>query len=239
VVYREDTEWGRECYTTHEDVIERGYKRVASLAEEIERATGATLEGRHALDFGCGEGRIAVPLAERCERVYGLDLSPAILAQTRANAERVHVGNLETMQADRLDELRGRYDLVISLKVLQHIPTQEGERIFARLLDGLRPGGVGFINLVLRPPRPLLHVIRYTWRSPGRPRPRRKSHPLNPVNVLHVVDFSYAYMMRRSYSLNRLGRLLAEAGIAEWQVRYNLNTEARGFDAVALVFAKP
>ena len=238
MVYRTDTDWERHRYTSPEDVLERGYKRVASLAEAIERATGATLEGRHALDFGCGVGRIAVPLAERCERVYGLDLSPAILAHTRANAERMNVGNLETMQAERLGELAGRYDLVISLNVLQHIRTRDGERIFAQLLGGLRPGGVGFINLTLRPRRPLLRVLRHTWRAQGQWRPRRKSHRLNPLDVLGVVDFSYAYMMRRSYSLNELGRLLAEAGVNSWQVEYNRNSEDWGYDSVALVFAK-
>jgi len=79
VVYRTDTEWGRERHTTHEEVLQRGAKRVESIADAIEEATGATVEGRTALDYGCGVGRIAVPLAERCERVYGVDLSPSIL----------------------------------------------------------------------------------------------------------------------------------------------------------------
>jgi 2-polyprenyl-3-methyl-5-hydroxy-6-metoxy-1,4-benzoquinol methylase len=239
VVYRTDTEWGRQRYTTHDDVLRRGSKRVESIAEAIEEATGATLEGRRALDFGCGVGRIAVPLAERCEHVYGLDLSAAILREAQANAERMNVHNLETMQAERLGELAGRYDLVISLNVLQHIHVPEGERIFASLLEGLRPGGVGFVNVVVRPPRPLRSVLRWTFRPAHAWRPRRKSHRLNPLNVLGVVDFSYGYMMRRSYSLNRLGRVLAEAGIERWQVHYNLNPERHGFDSAALVFAKP
>ena len=239
MVYRTDTEWGRERYTTHEEVLQRGAKRVESIAEAIEEATGATVEGRTALDYGCGVGRIAVPLAERCERVYGVDLSPSILRETRANAERMGVDNLETLEVGRLDELAGRYDLLISLHVLQHIRTGDGERIFERLLAGLRPGGVGFVNVVVRPPRPLLRVMRWTFRPSHASRVHRRRHRLNPSNLVGAIDLSYAYMLRRSYSLDRLGRLLAAAGIDRWSAHYNLNPERHGFDAVALVFEKP
>ncbi len=239
MVYRTDTEWGRERYTTHEDVLRRGSKRVESIAEAIEQATGATVDGRVALDYGCGVGRIAVPLAKRCERVYAMDLSAAILRETRANAERMDVENLETAEVDRLPQLAGHYDLLISLNVLQHIRTREGERVFQRLLEGLRPGGVGFVNVVVRPPRPLLRVLRWTWRPSHAWRTRRRSHLLNPTNLVRPLDLSYAYMMRRSYSLDRLGRMLAAAGIDRWQVHYNLNPEPHGFDSLALVFEKP
>ena len=239
MVYRTDTEWGRDRYTTPEDVLRRGSKRVESIAEAIEEATGATLDGRTALDYGCGVGRIAVPLAERCERVYGVDLSASILRETRANAERSNVDNLETLEVSRLGELAGRYDLLISLNVLQHIPTREGEQVFGRLLAGLRPGGVGFVNVVVRPPRPLLRVLRWTWRPSHAWQPRRRTHRLNPTNLVGIVDFSYGYMMRRSYSLDRLGRMLAAAGIERWHVHYNLNPERHGFDSAALIFEKP
>ncbi len=239
MVYRTDTEWGRDRYTTQEDVLRRGSKRVESIAEAIEQATGATLDGRTALDYGCGVGRIAVPLAERCERVYGMDLSAPILRDARANAERMNVENFETLEVPQLAGLAGRYDLLISLNVLQHIRTREGERIFEQLVTGLGPGGVGFVNVVVRPPRPLRSVLRWTFPPSHAWKRRRRSHRLNPSNLLSAVDFSYAYMMRRSYSLDRLGRVLAAAGIDTWHVQYNLNPERHGFDSLALIFAKP
>ncbi len=239
MVYRTDTEWGWDRYTTQEDVLRRGSKRVESIAEAIEQATGATLDGRTALDYGCGVGRIAVPLAERCERVYGMDLSAPILRDARANAERMKVDNFETLEVPQLAGLVGRYDLLISLNVLQHIRTHEGERIFEQLVDGLRPGGVGFVNVVVRPSRPVRSVLRWTFPPPHAWKRRRRSHRLNPSNLLSAVDFSYAYMMRRSYSLDRLGLVLAAAGIDTWHVQYNLNPERHGFDSLALIFAKP
>ncbi len=239
MVYRTDTEWGRDRYTTQEDVLRRGSKRVEGIAEAIQQATGATLDGRTALDYGCGVGRIAVPLAERCERVYGMDLSAPILRDARANAERMKLENFETVEVPQLAGLAGRYDLLISLNVLQHIPTREGERIFEQLVTGLGAGGVGFVNVVVRPPRPLRSVLRWTFPPPHAWKRGRRSHPLNPSKLFGAVDFSYAYMMRRSYSLDRLGRVLAGAGIDTWHVQYNLNPERHGFDSLALIFAKP
>ena len=239
MVYRTDTEWGRDRYTTQEDVLRRGSKRVESIAEAIERTTGATLEGRTALDYGCGVGRIAVPLAERCEHVYGMDLSAPILRDASANAERRGLTNFEAVGVPQLDGLAGRYDLLISLNVLQHIRTRDGESVFERLVKGLRPGGVGFVNVVVRPPRPLRSVLRWTF-PPRHARKRdRRRHRLNPSNLFRAMDFSYAYMMRRSYSLDRLALVLAAAGIDTWHVQYNLNPERHGFDSLALIFEKP
>lgn len=238
MVYRQDTKWQGYQRAPWEELLQRGYKRLDGIAEAIEEETGATLEGRNALDYGCGVGRIAVPLAQRCEHVYALDLSRSVLAEAQANAERLGLSNFEMMTAERLPELAGRYDLVVSLHVLQHIPVREGERLFSALVEGLGPGGVGFINLILRPRRPVARVLRWTWRSTRDPKPRRRAHRLNPVNVVGVVDLSYAYMMRRSYSLNRLGRLLADAGVTRWHVHFNPGETGRAFDAAAIVFRK-
>lgn len=134
-----------------ERFFDTGYPQVANLAERIEAQTGAVLESRRALDYGCGVGRMTLPLAQRCERVYGLDVSPATLHEADLNAKRQNITNVEWMDADRLGELSGRYDLVLSFFVFQHIPSREGERIFATILEGLRPGGVGAIQFTLRP----------------------------------------------------------------------------------------
>jgi 2-polyprenyl-3-methyl-5-hydroxy-6-metoxy-1,4-benzoquinol methylase len=138
-------EAGRERFFT------KGAEQVATLAARIEAQTGFTLEGQRALDFGCGVGRNALALAERCEHVYGLDVSPAVLREADHNASRLKLSNVEWMQADRLEELDGRYDLVCSFFVFQHIPSREGERIISTLVRGLRPGGVGAIHVTLPP----------------------------------------------------------------------------------------
>src|ERR1017187_7608636 len=60
---------------------EKGRDQMARLSAQIEAQTGFTMDGKRALDFGCGVGRNTVPLAERCEHVYALDVSPRVLEQ--------------------------------------------------------------------------------------------------------------------------------------------------------------
>ena len=63
------------------------------------------LAGRgRALEFGIGTGRIALPLAMRGVSVYGVDLSPAMVARLRAKtggeAIGVTIGNFATTRVD-------------------------------------------------------------------------------------------------------------------------------------------
>ncbi|MGH2864637.1 MAG: class I SAM-dependent methyltransferase [Solirubrobacteraceae bacterium] len=208
--------------------FERGQRQLARLAREIEAHTGCTLESRRALDFGCGVGRLALPLAERCEYVYGLDVSRPALRLADRDAKRRNLANVEWLEASRLAELSGRYDLVLSMLVFQHIPSREGERIFDTLVRGLRPGGVGAIQIALRPSRPMAGFAR----SRSKQRPAGSS----PVNLVSGWNWSYPYMLVHSYSLNRLGELLAAAGAREWHVRWHPRDGAH--EIVTIVFQK-
>jgi 2-polyprenyl-3-methyl-5-hydroxy-6-metoxy-1,4-benzoquinol methylase len=168
--------------------FDKGREQVETLAQRIEAQTGFSLESSTVLDFGCGVGRNALPLAERCAHVYGLDISPAVLREADSRAKELGLGNVEWMDASRLDELAGRYDLVVSFFVFQHIPSREGERVFDKLVRGLRPGGAGAIHVTIRP-------------------------------SFRRLTRSHLYMLMNSYSLNRLARLLAAAGVTEWHAK--------------------
>ena len=50
---------------TRERALETGYEQVAQLTRTLEAHTGSPLDSLRALDFGCGWGRLALPLAER------------------------------------------------------------------------------------------------------------------------------------------------------------------------------
>src|SRR3954469_547208 len=58
---------------------------------------------RTALDFGCGVGRLLIPLAKRCDEVAGVDVSPSMLAEARRNCDAAGVRNVSLLQSD--DEL--------------------------------------------------------------------------------------------------------------------------------------
>lgn len=238
---RRDSGWLPSYQTgriSHEEAVDTGYKHIASLAEKIETRTGSSLTGRRALDFGCGWGRLALPLAERCEYVYGVEVSPLVLQEAERNASEKNASNVEWLTVDRLAELNGRYDLVLSVLVFQHIPVREGERLFATLVQGLRPGGVGLIELVLRPS----HPVRGLFGSMKRSVPVSYNLPemLRGWNRSSLGPLrGYLHLLKGSYSLNRAGRLLAEAGVREWHVELRPASESHGHEVAQIIFRKP
>jgi SAM-dependent methyltransferase len=213
-----------------ERFFESGRRCVAGTLAAIESLAGADFACRAALDYGCGVGRLTLPLAERCERVYGVDVSPSMLREAERNARHMKLGNVDWIPAERLDELSGAYDLVHSFLVFQHIPVREGERIFAKLVRGLRPGGLGSIQVALRPSHPAAGAFHWTV----------KTVPLayNVVNVAQGRAWSYPHMQMNHYSLNRLGRLLAQAGITEWHTRFLAGLGRMSHDSAIVVFRK-
>jgi SAM-dependent methyltransferase len=215
-----------------EHFYEEGQARVRALAQRIETHADFQLEGRTALDFGCGVGRMTLALAGRCAHAYGVDVSPAVLHRADENAKRMNVTNVEWFASERLGELSGRYDLVVSMYVFQHIPSREGERLFSALIGGLRPGGAGAIHVQVRPGQPLARMSQWA-RHPPRP-------TLNPLTIVRDWDWSYPYHVMHSYSLNRLGRVLAAEGVAEWHVYWHARRSAAlSYETATIVFRKP
>jgi SAM-dependent methyltransferase len=101
-----------------------------------------------ALEFGCGVGRLLLPLARRSGRVIGVDVSPTMLRHCAENARNAGLDNVELVgDLARVDVNQGVLDLVMSVLVLQHIPPEMGIGYLAMLLGLLRPGGWGFVHL--------------------------------------------------------------------------------------------
>lgn len=207
-----------------------GRQYVAELLAAIGSLMGSDFECRRALDYGCGVGRLTLPLAERCEHVYGVDVSPSMLREAARNAKRMRLANVEWVASERLDRLRGAYDFVQSYLVFQHIPVRQGERIFAQLAQGLHPGGVGALHVSLRPGHQLTGAFHWSM----------KTLPLayNFVNVARGRAWGYPHMQMNHYSLNRIGGLLATAGITEWHVRFLAGHGRMSHDGAVIVFRK-
>ena len=123
-----------------------GEKHIAGVFEVIE-SFHPGFAPRTALDFGCGVGRLLIPLAERGMDVTGVDISEKMLALSRENltsrnlAVEALTTSLEGLQSDN------RYDLVHSFIVLQHIPVRQAVRIFEALLKRVSDQGIAVLHL--------------------------------------------------------------------------------------------
>ena len=100
--------------------------------------TGAGKRTR-VLSLGCGIGDTELLLAPHVAELVGVDLSPAALSQARADAKKLGIVNT---RFENPAALQGRYDLVIAIFFLHHLPDDELAGLPRRLQDLLNPGGV-------------------------------------------------------------------------------------------------
>jgi SAM-dependent methyltransferase len=108
------------------------------MVDRILRATGAGPESR-VLSLGCGIGDTELLLAPRVAEVLGIDLSPAAIRQARADAAKLAIGNIRFEEGTGA---AGRFDVVMAVFFLHHLPDDELAKLPARVHSLLVPGGV-------------------------------------------------------------------------------------------------
>jgi len=96
------------------------------------------LDGKTALDVGCGAGLLCEPLARLGAAVTGVDAAPELIAAARAHAERQ--GLAINYRACGVEELEGRFDLITAMEVIEHVLAPQA--FLRSLADRLAPGGL-------------------------------------------------------------------------------------------------
>ena len=76
------------------------------------------------IDMGCGTGAFAVHAAERCQRVYAVDVSKPMLRCARRKAKKAGLNNIEFHHGGFLtyDHRANPVDAIVSTVVLHHLP---------------------------------------------------------------------------------------------------------------------
>lgn len=103
-----------------------------------------------ALDLGAGAGRDALALAQCGLEVTCVDLSQRGLEQILERArERGLEDRISVQHADVRDvEIQaGQYDVIIGTTVLDHIPADDAATVWQRMVNGLRPQGILYVEV--------------------------------------------------------------------------------------------
>jgi 2-polyprenyl-6-hydroxyphenyl methylase / 3-demethylubiquinone-9 3-methyltransferase len=96
------------------------------------------LEGKTALDVGCGAGLLAEPLARLGAKVTAIDASPEVIAVAREHA--AAMGLDIDYRAGDVQELEGEFDLITCMEVIEHVADSA---VFLRALaKRLAPSGL-------------------------------------------------------------------------------------------------
>jgi SAM-dependent methyltransferase len=131
------------------EFFETGEADVAALLEATASVLGRAAGLTSTLDFGCGTGRVTIPLARRAARVVACDIAPTMLLHARRNAEAVALQNITYLLAEEALRLpAASLDFIVSLLVLQYVPPAAGYPLVRTLTRLLRPGGVAALHVV-------------------------------------------------------------------------------------------
>ncbi len=163
-----------------EQFFESGREAAAAVMRDV-----ADLLPSHelAVEFGCGVGRLLIPMARDFERLIGVDIAPTMIEKLNANCRRFDVQNVTGVLADEPWERSCAADLIYSWLVFQHI---EDIGIIKnsvhRFTAALKPGGMALLQFDTRArtqayrlrnalpdillPRPWRRGIRRIRRSP-------------------------------------------------------------------------
>ncbi|HKU92935.1 MAG TPA: bifunctional 2-polyprenyl-6-hydroxyphenol methylase/3-demethylubiquinol 3-O-methyltransferase UbiG, partial [Sphingomicrobium sp.] len=105
---------------------------------QCDECSRTPLDGKTALDVGCGAGLLCEPLARLGAKVTGIDASPDVIAVAREHAAAMSL-DIDYRAGD-VQQLEGQFDLITSLEVIEHVA--EPASFMKTLAKRLAPGGL-------------------------------------------------------------------------------------------------
>lgn len=168
-----------------------------------EAAGARPLAGLEVLDLGCGGGLLSEPLARLGARVTGIDADAQSVRIAAGHAEDcgLAIAYLEST-AEELAATGRRFDLVVSMEVVEHVRDVEGFLAAACAL--VKPGGGLALATLNRTPKAFLlavvgaeYLLRWLprgthdWRRFLRPSELTRTLRRNGVTVRELTGVSY------------------------------------------------
>jgi len=177
---------------------ERRQDDVAFYVALASRARGGVLE------YGIGNGRIALPIARAGKAVVGIDHSAPMLADLRERVAREPEAVRERIRAVRGDmrsvRLKERFALVLAtFNTALHLYTRtDVERFLARVTEHLEEGGRLVVDLSMprleelaRPPSKPFHAPRFRHPTAGTVVKNRERFDYDPVRQVLFVSMEF------------------------------------------------
>ena len=218
------------AYESRSAFFASGDEHVAALLRIIREQLPPGVEPLRALDFGCGVGRLLIPLAETFREVVGVDISESMRAETRRNCDERGLDNVELFPTlDPLVESGARFELVHTYIVLQHIRRDRGMPILSSLIDLVAFGGTGALH------------VQYAREAPAW---RRRANWLRarvPVvrglaNVVQRRPWGSPLMEMHIYPIDEVMRMLESRQCHDVVIRFTI--DAGGYRGAMVIFRK-
>ena len=143
-------------------LVQRGYNlcapnyheaRRSEPGHEVDLLVDVLETGAHVLDIGCGSGVPVGRFLSQQFTVTGVDISAKMvrLAQLNMPGAELICGDIMSVEFPS-----GRFDGVVAMYLIFHIPREEHRELFSRIHDWLKPNGYVLCTLALYDDPPYL-----------------------------------------------------------------------------------
>lgn len=193
-----------------EDFFKSGEAHISHILETIRKHFDKDFSPKNCLDFGCGVGRLVIPLARVSQFVTGVDVSQSMLVEAGNNCQARSINNVLLLKCDdELEVLDEEYDFIHSFIVFQHIPFRRGEKILQRLLSHLACDGIGVLHFTIGVKADSLHTVSTYIKS-------HVPFGRNIINIMRGRKINAAEMQMNAYDLHRILEILHSFGICKF-----------------------
>lgn len=171
-----------------------------------------------ALDFGSGLGRLSFAMSNYCPSIFGVDVSPGMIAE--AEKQKLLRGHGSVQFGAAIPEGE-KFDWINSYIVFQHIAPRAGYAIIDKLLSSLLVGGWTSIHLTFaHDHRDCAAFTRdnYAYRYDG-----------ETATTLETKDAPVGEMSMYDYDLNKILFMYIRAGIRNINLVHTDHGGVHGF----------
>lgn len=188
-----------------EEFFATGRAEIAQLLGDLE-SRSITVRRDHAVDFGCGVGRLTQALADHFAQATGIDISTKMVEIAKAYDPPGRCGFFVNTSTD-IDVLPdASADLIYTNIVLQHNEVEDIERFLRAFVRILRPGGALVFQLPAWKRNRLKRFVlamtprfAHAWwrRLRWRGGPQMLMNGLSPERVASIVESAGARLVDR------------------------------------------
>ncbi len=208
-------------------------------------------DGKRVLEIGFGSGYGLNYLAEVAAEAVGVDIAPGNIPRAQARYQRPNLRFLQ-MPAVHLEFPDGRFDLVVSFQVIEHIPERQIPAYLAEIRRILSPNGMACLSTLnlehnMKPGKPYeklcYHEKEFT--GPELQALLNQAFPSVQLFGLYLSPMQRFYRRLKRWGLGRIGptalnpitRFYAHATPESFRVRPG--TSPAALDLIALCRAVP
>jgi SAM-dependent methyltransferase len=178
------------------EFFDSGVTHVDYVMRTIRQYVAPVPAPKRVLDFGCGVGRTLIPFAKIAQQVVGVDVSIAMLEESRKNCGAHQLTNVSLVPSDdNLSSVTGEFDLVHSFIVFQHVPLERGRMIFRNLLSRIASGGTAAVHVLYSKDKYAdsygiapMEVAAESRRAPNASSPEMQMNPYNVNELLFSIQ---------------------------------------------------